>query len=258
MKEKVSIAEPSASHYLFAYLMKIGKVLAWYTQNIDCLEDKAGITEESGHLVKLHGSLSQFRGISCNHIVSWTSELTGILKQGKLPPCSVCSLIPVSTKVRRKQRPGFLRPDVVLYHEQHPNGFRIAKHFNRITSSHPDLVVVVGTSLSLPSLNAWLKGISFLVRETGGHVIFVNLDPPPVALKEIFTHFIQEECDKVFGPILEKLTSQVVVSIDKKPRTSNIKRRRSIFNKDDSLWSIFIVVAILGRNLLRFNSQRIN
>ena len=70
--------KPSLTHYFIKELERRGKLLRNYTQNIDCLEDLAGIKRK----VECHGSFQTASCLTCGKQVS--AEMTGAVPSGKV------------------------------------------------------------------------------------------------------------------------------------------------------------------------------
>lgn len=168
--------------------------------------------------------------------MSWTPSHTEEFLNGNLPNCIHCSAHKVTSKGRilKSKECCKLRPNVILYNEPHPWGLEYEAHFQHSLNQKPDPLLVVGTSLSLPSLNSWIKTLSWK-RST---CIYINIDQPPCSIENYFTHFIKSDCDVVFGPILDLLTGDFVATTGvrrKRPRrqiTSKNKRCRNLFKHE--------------------------
>lgn len=88
------------------------------------------------------------------------------LKSGQQPPCPRCTEM---TEIRQAQQKralpvGFLRPDIVLYEEHHPHGDQIAQLIEGVLG-RCDFVLVMGTSLKIPGVQAMVKRVSRLLKE---------------------------------------------------------------------------------------------
>jgi NAD-dependent SIR2 family protein deacetylase len=88
---------------------------------------------------------------------------------------------------------GQLRPDIVLYGEDHPQGEAIAAaHRHDLTL---DLLIVVGTSLKVPGTANLIKGFSKHLHKNGlQHSIYINKTAPSKEWHTIFDVFVQGDC----------------------------------------------------------------
>ncbi|GJN93642.1 hypothetical protein Rhopal_006699-T1 [Rhodotorula paludigena] len=237
LKKQADAVEPTAFHSWLKHLDDDGKLFRVYTQNIDALEEKAGLTYGLGdkslplpprraprspskpsaasraptprsaalqpsssqlsvassvastsapsstyptprpstspppaaatathsaipRVIPLHGHLSTLSCSHCKHVVA-TSPYLDLLSSGSAPLCPGC-LKTDSVRAAAGERSrgvGVLRPDVVLYGEEHKDGERVGEITQRdLMGQRPDLLLVVGTTLKV-------KGTKRLVRE---------------------------------------------------------------------------------------------
>lgn len=183
-------AIPTPFHQVLRMLDDRGKLLRVYTQNIDALELKAGLSfgvhelpEHRGishgaeyktpRCIPLHGTLQTMYCERCAFSSSleehWTSLASGIR-----PICPKCDHVERSrTKLgKRPHSVGSLRPGVVLYGETHREGDRVGKIVsddfqgkgNGQGKCYADVVLVVGTSLKVPGTMQIVKGFSQLIH----------------------------------------------------------------------------------------------
>ena len=76
---------PSLSHAFISMLEEKGKLLRNYTQNVDGLERKAGISR----LVECHGSMDRFRCMKCRKKVGRGAVVEEIAAR-RVPMCPCC------------------------------------------------------------------------------------------------------------------------------------------------------------------------
>ncbi|KAI1931968.1 Sir2 histone deacetylase Hst2 [Ophidiomyces ophidiicola] len=129
--------KPTITHSFIKLLYNKGRLLKLFTQNIDCLERKAGIPPEM--IVEAHGSFATQSCIDCNK--PYPADLMKkAVEADDVPLCPDCM--------------GFIKPDIVFFGEPLPDRFFL----NRTLPVAADLCIVMGTSLSvqpfasLPSL----------------------------------------------------------------------------------------------------------
>lgn len=121
---------PTVSHAFIALLAKKNILRMLFTQNIDCLERQAGVPGEL--IVEAHGSFATQRCIECKTPFP-DDKMKEYVFKGEVPRC-------VDAKCD-----GLVKPDIVFFGEQLPEQF----HKNRHVPSYGDLVLVMGTSLTV-------------------------------------------------------------------------------------------------------------
>lgn len=121
---------PTITHCFARLLHDKGLLLKLFTQNIDCLERKAGLPDEK--IVEAHGSFAKQRCIDCK--TEHPDELMRQAVQEKqVPRCQkdVCG--------------GLVKPDIVFFGEGLPEAFAR----NRSLPASADLAIIMGTSLTV-------------------------------------------------------------------------------------------------------------
>ncbi|KAK8132265.1 sir2 family domain-containing protein [Apiospora kogelbergensis] len=121
---------PTISHAFIGLLAKRGKLRMLFTQNIDCLERRAGVPDHL--IVEAHGSFATQRCIDCKTEFPG-DEMPAYVDKGEPPRCK-------EAKCR-----GLVKPDIVFFGEQLPSAF----FDNRHVPEESDLVLILGTSLSV-------------------------------------------------------------------------------------------------------------
>ncbi|AEY96755.1 FAEL229Wp [Eremothecium gossypii FDAG1] len=185
-------AKPTRAHEFIAHLKNRGKLLRCYTQNIDGLEEHLGL--EMSHsvdpgasfntqwknldVVQLHGDLNSLSCTQCFEVFNWTRSWKRILKAGELPPCPRCCAFNQEREnqgKRLRNSVGILRPNIVLYGENHPSCEFITQGLNMdIAKGKPDLLIIMGTSLKVDGVKKLVKSISRQVHERSGIVLLIN------------------------------------------------------------------------------------
>ena len=148
----------------------------------------------------LHGSLSGLRCGICTKLCSWELESreTATLS-GSAPDCPSC--VEYSAKRRNRGRRelaiGRLRPDIVLYGEEHPNANLIAPLITHDLGLGPDFLLIMGTSLKVHGLKVMVKEFAKAVHVRGGKVVFVNQTKPPESTwGEFIDYWVEWDCDE--------------------------------------------------------------
>lgn len=72
-------------------------------------------------------------------------------------------------------------------------------------SSRSDVLLVVGTSLQIPGVIDIIKVVGQEVKNSGGHVIFLDLRDPPVRLANLFTLCIKSDCQEIAKELMEAM-----------------------------------------------------
>ena len=205
-------AEPSTFHHFLRVLDNRCCLLRVYTQNIDALEEKLGLTFGVPHLdlkwaepwsrkgklpvtgmprphepsanrlsppvgtpkcIPLHGTLQLMHCMRCAHSCPLHNHIDSLVT-GMPPPCPQCiTLEEMRQLVRKRPRSvGKLRPNIVLYNEDHEYGEEVGSVVWRdlMQSSKDkgragaDLLLVVGTSLRVPGMKRIVREFSKAVR----------------------------------------------------------------------------------------------
>ncbi len=147
---------PNAAHDALATLETRGVLDAVVTQNVDGLHAEAG----SETVVELHGNASR---VVCEDCGGRTGAelIEQRVADGELPPrCRDCG--------------GTLKPDVVLFGEQLPEGAlgRAREH-----ARQTDVILAVGSSLTVQPA----ASLPRVARRAGATLVVVNLEPTPVS-----------------------------------------------------------------------------
>ena len=193
-----TLASPTEFHNLLHDLYKKKKLLRCYSQNIDAIESKVGFNMDSplsssNPCIPLHGTLHFLRCIVCGstHLLQ---NHHAILASGHFPLCHLCQQKQhEQSSSQRPRKIGQLRPDIVLYGEDHPQGEAIAiAHKHDLTL---DLLLVVGTSFKVLGTANLIKGFSKQLHKNGlQHSIYINKTPPSKEWHNIFDAFVEGDC----------------------------------------------------------------
>ncbi|KAL1915698.1 uncharacterized protein VTP21DRAFT_6457 [Calcarisporiella thermophila] len=182
-KERILQAQDTAAHRFLKSLDAQGKLLRCYSQNIDSLEKRVGLetridpsNKAATRAVLLHGDLDHVVCTVCHNRYIFDEEVRRAFRAGDPPDCPSCmEQQQVRDIMGMRSRPsGFLRPDIVLYNEQHPHGSLIGELSEFDLRKNPDLLIIMGTSLKVPGIKRLVKEMAKCVHARGGTVIFVN------------------------------------------------------------------------------------
>ncbi|XP_018536491.1 NAD-dependent protein deacetylase sirtuin-1 [Lates calcarifer] len=123
--------QPSPCHKFISMLDKQGKLLRNYTQNIDTLEQVAGVQR----IIQCHGSFATASCLVCKHKVDCEAIREDIFNQ-VVPRCPRCPDIPLA----------IMKPDIVFFGENLPEMFHRAMKQDK---DEVDLLIVIGSSLKV-------------------------------------------------------------------------------------------------------------
>ncbi|KAG9228117.1 DHS-like NAD/FAD-binding domain-containing protein [Amylocarpus encephaloides] len=121
---------PTVAHSFVSLLDEKFMLMKLFTQNIDCLERRAGVPDDK--IIEAHGSFATQRCIECKTEFPGDKMLEAV-ESGEVPHCFV------------PQCNGLVKPDIVFFGEGLPDSFFQHKHL----PSMADLIIVMGTSLSV-------------------------------------------------------------------------------------------------------------
>ena len=119
---------PTITHYFMKYLVDKGIIKIIFTQNIDGLELKAGITNT--RIIFAHGSFNGGQCINCGKKID-CNEMNECINKGEIKICNECN--------------NPCKPNIVLYGEDLSIDFY--ETMGKI--SNCDLGIIIGTSLSV-------------------------------------------------------------------------------------------------------------
>ena len=173
--------EPSDSHKFLALLEKNKQLLRVYTQNIDGLEEIAGVSPK--RMVYAHGSLQIATCTKCRRKVK-ASELESFILSGDVAVCTGPSKSKrkVSSPDAKKQKQngedgtmcgGVMKPGVTFFGETLGDKVRRSIEADR---EKADALIVIGTSLSVAPMS---KVIQFLPRNIPRVLINRTIVHPP-------------------------------------------------------------------------------
>ncbi|KIP10103.1 hypothetical protein PHLGIDRAFT_101690 [Phlebiopsis gigantea 11061_1 CR5-6] len=233
LKQSIDRASPSPTHKFLKTLDAKRKLLRSYTQNIDGLEEQAGLVGSSseqakadkkgkGRLrtsavrnVQLHGDIHRVRCTFCSAEFPCTSEHLASFDAGVPPDCPECLSRSKAREARlaRAIKIGTLRPAIVLYDEPHPLGDDIGTIQTADLARRPDMLVIMGTSLKVHGFKKLVKEFARAVHETApsatsakshaGKVIFVNKTPPGAEWEGIIDYWVEGESDTWVEKVLD-------------------------------------------------------
>ncbi|KFY17635.1 hypothetical protein V492_00530 [Pseudogymnoascus sp. VKM F-4246] len=233
LRQKIvnDVKEGTDTHKFIRALRDGGRLVRNYTQNIDMLEereglctnlsrgtgargrfnpklqkeartedDKEGGKHDSGvEVVHLHGSLQSLRCGLCARLADWEDEDRHVTTlAGEAPECPWCSENSAKRegKGRRGLAVGRLRPDIVLYGEEHPSAHLVGPLITHDLSLNPDMLLILGTSMRVHGLKVMVREFAKAVHGRGGSVVFVNQTKPPDSIwGDVIDYWVEWDCD---------------------------------------------------------------
>ncbi|XP_051945525.1 NAD-dependent protein deacetylase sirtuin-1-like [Xyrauchen texanus] len=149
--------QPSPCHRFISMLDKRGRLLRNYTQNIDTLEQAAGIQK----IIQCHGSFATASCLVCKHKVDCEAVRDDIFNQ-VVPHCPRCpSDVPYA----------IMKPDIVFFGENLPEFFHRAMKQDK---DDVDLLIVIGSSLKVRPVALIPSSIPHEVPQ-----VLINREPLP-------------------------------------------------------------------------------
>lgn len=166
---------PSRTHTFIGLIEKHNKLLRNYTQNVDGIEDAAGITR----VVRCHGTLRTASCMRCRRSVAY-ELIAPAIAAGRVPTCDVCiSTVPTAASavtIRAPRRAAakkasetltamvptdaitraVLRPDIVFFREPLPSSY--ARTLLQDVRA-ADVVLVMGTSLAVAPVSSFMANL---------------------------------------------------------------------------------------------------
>ena len=235
------IKQTTPTHRFIRTLRDSRKLVRCYTQNIDGLESREGLCADlcrgkgnrarftkkamekpraAVHLlpngdqdggcevVQLHGDLDVLRCNLCQRTCGWEEKgREALLLSGKAPECLACAISDQDRRDRGKRgtKVGTLRPNIVLYGEEHPSADILGMITAHDLGLAPDVLLILGTSLHVHGLKVLVKEFAKCVRARPGgkgKVIFVNLSRPSESVwKDTIDYWISMDCDEWIGAL---------------------------------------------------------
>lgn len=172
--------QPSLCHKFIALLDKQEKLLRNYTQNIDTLEQVAGIRR----IVECHGSFAMASCLMCKYKVDCEAIREEVFNQ-VVPHCPKCPPeIPLA----------IMKPDIVFFGENLPEQFHRSMKYDK---DEVDLLIVIGSSLKV-------RPVALIPSSIPHHVpqVLINREP----LNHLnFDVELLGDCDVVINELFHRL-----------------------------------------------------
>ncbi|KAI0905466.1 DHS-like NAD/FAD-binding domain-containing protein [Ustulina deusta] len=310
LRQRVKEVEPTVTHRFIAQMRDVGKLVRVYTQNIDEIEKKIGLSTDLKHgfgnkkrksikqqplessekeeatqspddartpgttdaaqaspkledlaptqskprptlgpdkgveCVFLHGSLHSLRCFVCGKLCDWDEDgRESCTLSGEQPECPHCAGATAARQEKGKRALGVgkLRPDIVLYGEEHPQSDLISPIVQHDLAAGPDLLLVLGTSLRVHGLKVMVKEFAKAVHKKGGKVVFINFTKPSEsAWGDVLDYWIEWDCDawvedlRTRKPLLW-LSPDERLEMDRQRRETLAEKKKEASKKRESM-----------------------
>lgn len=239
--EMSEAAKPTPFHHLLQLLDERGVLLRVYSQNIDAIEEKCGLSvgipgclqDQGGHnpvrgifdlprCIQLHGTLKSLYCPACSGLFPTRDHITSVIA-GIPPHCPGCVSVAESRELAgmRSRGVGKLRPNIVLYQETHRHGAEIGemvkKDVSEFKAHEEEVLLVFGTSLRVPgaqqivrlfsnALYTGKKHCRSVCSETKIRSVYVNLDMQSrYEWEGVFDAWIQGDLQDFSGQVIDAL-----------------------------------------------------
>lgn len=192
LKRLCDDSHPNTTHYFLANFPKSRT----YTQNIDGLEERAGMffaKKDGTKGVYLHGNLSFLVCQYCGFKKEFNASDMKSFEGGDEVLCAECNERRAScVKNGQRKRPvGVMHPGIIHYQQIHPDGAFIGRLCEKDMDC--DLLIVMGTSLAVEGVKKLVK--TFCKNQVNeGKRILVNLTRPSKEWDGYFDYFYEGDC----------------------------------------------------------------
>lgn len=207
-------ATPTDTHKFIKLLKDKKKLLRCYTQNIDDLESKIDLNTgvklqefDLNHfnkfwkpldVIQLHGNLTELCCTQCFSNFNWDKNYQSLLSNGENPECLNCHKKYQDRLYQGKRitgNIGILRPNIVLYGENHPQSEILSQGLTTDLKMNPDMLLIMGTSLKVDGVKKLVKNLASIIHQRNGKVIFINKTPVSGSWDKFIDYQILCDCD---------------------------------------------------------------
>ena len=172
------------AHYAIAELDRLGKLDCVITQNVDNLQQKAGVPDDK--VFELHGNMQRVICLSCGRGYPLEQIRTRLDEGEEIPDCEVCH--------------GILKPAIVLFGEPMPEE---VLHEATLRADNCDLFIVIGSSLVV--YPAALMPV--YATDAGAKLVIINLSPTP--MDEQAAVLIRAKAGEAMSKIAQKVAGKI-------------------------------------------------
>ncbi|XP_069756926.1 NAD-dependent protein deacetylase sirtuin-1 isoform X2 [Narcine bancroftii] len=172
--------QPSLCHKFIALLDKQERLLRNYTQNIDTLEQVAGIRR----IVECHGSFAMASCLMCKYKVDCEAIREEVFNQ-VVPRCPRCP---------NEVALAIMKPDIVFFGENLPEQFHRSMKYDK---DEVDLLIVIGSSLKV-------RPVALIPSSIPHHVAQVLINREPLNHLNFDVELLGD-CDVVINELFHRL-----------------------------------------------------
>ncbi|CCH63076.1 hypothetical protein TBLA_0J00780 [Henningerozyma blattae CBS 6284] len=237
----IRCAKPTQTHYFIKHLQDRNKLMRCYTQNIDGLEEMSGLIKKANEhepVIQLHGDINNLQCIKCFQEFEWTRYYLRMFSEGKLPNCPNCIDYNESRKKLGKRIiknfDGFLKPNIILYGENHSKGEKISNIINHDLMKNirkNSLFLIMGTSLKVDGIIRLVKNFSSIIHKQNGLIILVNKTKVSESIWSKYIDYqIVTECDE-FVEYLKAKIPDFFMSQNQSEKLKKLRKEKSDLRK---------------------------
>jgi len=176
--------KPNPAHYAIAELDRLGKLDCVITQNVDNLQQKAGVPDDK--VFELHGNMQRVICLSCGRSYPLEQIRTRLDEGEEIPDCEACH--------------GILKPAIVLFGEPMPEE---VLHEATLRSHNCDLFIVIGSSLVVYPAAL----MPAYATDAGAKLVIINLSPTP--MDEQAAVLIRAKAGEAMSKIAQKVAEKI-------------------------------------------------
>lgn len=171
-------AEPNRGHRAVEKLVRIGKVTAVITQNIDGLHQASGIPDDK--VIELHGNSTYAKCLDCGLRHELDEIMTAFAEDETLPRCKGCDS-------------PYVKPATISFGQAMPED---AMKAAQIETQDCDLFISIGSSLVVYPA----AGFPIMARNNGSRLVILNREP--TELDDIANLVLNREIGPTLGDVV--------------------------------------------------------
>ena len=149
--EAIVQAKPNRGHQAIAELLKLGKLSAVITQNIDGLHQASGVPKD--RVIELHGNTTYAHCLDCDQEYDLEPIRQAFLVHDTLPVCELCG--------------GVVKTATISFGQSMPETAMRRAHEETVAC---DLFLAIGSSLTVYPA----AGFPALAKEHGANLVIIN------------------------------------------------------------------------------------
>ena len=176
LRDALTNAKPHSGHFALAGMERTGAIKSVITQNIDGLDEKAGLV----NLVEIHGNRQKLRCLECGR----RESLGDIVPLFAPDPCDECG--------------GLVKFDTVMFGEPIPDDVMAAA---RAEIDRADCVLAIGTSATVRPAS----GLLWIAEAAGAKIIEIN--PAETKLTRLCELSLHSTAGQALPALLNALTA---------------------------------------------------